>query len=167
MFIGITESRSRPVISLGSSPALLGLIVLVLFSAAPATIYAGELAPFSSDGCSLFPDGIGENSALWLSCCADHDLSYWRGGTRAERRVADDALEQCVAAKGYPKVAALMSVGVFVGGTPFLPTPFRWGYGWPYLRGYGALSSEEEAQVVRNLGLKSEQRAKQKDKPEI
>ena len=54
MFIGITESRSRPVISLGSSPALLGLIVLVLFSAAPATIYAGELAPFSSDGCSLF-----------------------------------------------------------------------------------------------------------------
>jgi hypothetical protein len=60
-----------------------------------------------------------------------------------------------------------MSVGVFVGGTPFLPTPFRWGYGWPYPRGYGALSSEEEAQVVRNLGLKSEQRAKQKDKPEI
>ena len=167
MFIVITGSRSRSVISLGISPAFLGLLVLALFSAGPATTYAAELTPFSSDGCSMFPDGSGENSALWLSCCADHDLSYWRGGTRAERRVADDALEQCVAAKGYPKVAALMSVGVFVGGTPFLPTPFRWGYGWPYLRGYGALSSEEEAQVVRNLGLKSEQRAKQKDKPEI
>ncbi|MBT3609684.1 MAG: hypothetical protein HN516_05015, partial [Gammaproteobacteria bacterium] len=107
----------------------------MLLSAAPATIYAAELAPFSSDGCSLFPEGSGENSDLWLSCCRAHDLSYWRGGTRAERRAADDALEQCVAAKGYPKVAALMSMGVFVGGTPFLPTPFRWGYGWPYPRG--------------------------------
>jgi len=87
-------------------------------------------------------------------------LSYWRGGTRAERRAADDALEQCVAAKGYPKVAALMSMGVFVGGTPFLPTPFRWGYGWPYPRGYGVLSTEEEAQVARNLGQKTQQKAK-------
>ena len=29
------------------------------------------------------------------------------------------ALKQCVAAKGYPKVAALMSMGVIVGGAPF------------------------------------------------
>jgi len=27
-----------------------------------------------------------------------------------------------------------MFVGVRVGGTPYLPISFRWGYGWPYLR---------------------------------
>jgi hypothetical protein len=55
-------------------------------------------------------------------------------------------------------------MGVFVGGTPFLPTPFRWGYGWPYFRGYGVLSTEEEALIAWNLGLKSEQKAKKKTK---
>ena len=115
MFIGKTDSRRRLTVSLSVSSALWGLVVFILLSAAPATIYAAELAPFSSDGCSLFPEGSGENSDLWLSCYRAHDLSYWRGGTRAERRAADDALEQCVAAKGYPKVAALMSMGVFVG----------------------------------------------------
>ena len=164
MFIGKTDSRRPLTISLSVSSALLGLVVFVLLSAAPATIYAAELAPFSTDGCSLFPEGSGENSDLWLSCCRAHDLSYWRGGTRAERKAADDALEQCVAAKGYPKVAALMSMGVFVGGTPFLPTPFRWGYGWPYPRGYGVLSTEEEAQVARNLGQKTQQKTQQKAK---
>lgn len=134
---------------------MLALLVFVLFSAAPATIYAGELTPFSSDGCSLFPDGSSENSNLWLSCCTDHDLSYWRGGTRAERKAADAALRQCVAAKGSPKLAALMSMGVLVGGTAFLPTPFRWGYGWPYPRGYGALSANEEAQVIQNSSQKA------------
>ena len=160
MFIGKTDSRRRLTVSLSVSSALLGLVVFILRSAASATIYAAELAPFSSDGCSLFPEGSGENSDLWLSCCRAHDLSYWRGGTRAERRAADDALEQCVAAKGYPKVVALMSMGVFVGGTPFLPTPFRWGYGWPYPRGYGVLSTEEAVQVARNLGQKTQQKAK-------
>jgi hypothetical protein len=76
MFIVITGSRSRSVISLGISPAFLGLLVLALFSAGPATTYAAELTPFSSDGCSMFPDVSGENSDLWLSCCKDHDLSY-------------------------------------------------------------------------------------------
>ena len=84
MFIGKTDSRRRLTVSLSVSSALLGLVVFMLLSAAPATIYAAELAPFSSDGCSLFPEGSGENSDLWLSCCRAHDLSYWRGGTRAE-----------------------------------------------------------------------------------
>ena len=36
-----------------------------------------------------------------------------------------------------------MLAGVRVGGSPFFPTTFRWGYGWEYPRFYGELSDEE------------------------
>jgi len=40
-----------------------------------------------------------------------------------------------------------MLAGVRVGGTPYLPTRFRWGYGWPWPRGYRALTDIERQQV--------------------
>lgn len=104
---------------------------------------AEGLAPFSSDGCSSFPNGNFEQKQLWLSCCEAHDYAYWKGGTYQERLNADEALRQCVAAVSEPEIAAIMLAGVRVGGTPFLPTKFRWGYGWPYRRGYKALVPEE------------------------
>jgi hypothetical protein len=121
-----------------------------------AAIYAGslmaaELAPFSTDGCSLFPDGTPGRSELWRKCCVAHDKAYWRGGTDEERKAADLALKKCVADLGEPQVGELMFNGVRVGGAPYLPTAFRWGYGWPYPRGYRALTKEEEAQVESML----------------
>ena len=44
-----------------------------------------------------------------------------------------------------------MLTGVRVGGTPYLPTTFRWGYGWPYLRGYKPVTSEEKKQIEQIL----------------
>ena len=41
------------------------------------------IKPFSSDGCTMFPDGD------WGGCCYDHDLLYWRGGTWRDRIKAD------------------------------------------------------------------------------
>ena len=81
---------------------------------------------FKSDGCSMFPDGY------WFECCVIHDLAYWMGGTSEERLKADEELKKCVAEKGHPKTARLMFLGVRVGGVWWLPTPFRWGFGWPY-----------------------------------
>lgn len=114
---------------------------------------ADELAPFTSDGCSVFPDGTLEQSQLWLSCCTAHDLAYWQGGTAKERLIADEALQQCVATVGEPEIAQLMLAGVRVGGTPYLPTSFRWGYGWPYPRGYKALTYKEKQQVLKLSAL--------------
>jgi len=34
---------------------------------------------------------------------------------------------------------------------PWLPTRFRWAYGWPYLRGYEAVSEEEAGQVEQKM----------------
>ena len=83
--------------------------------------------PFHSDGCSCFPD------LDYGDCCVDHDRIYWRGGSPDQRRAADEALRQCIAAKGRPVLARAMYWGVRIGGHGWLPTPWRWGFGhrWP------------------------------------
>jgi hypothetical protein len=126
------------------------LIALILLSWS-AGGFAAELAPFTSDGCSSFPNGTPQNQNLWLNCCIRHDFAYWKGGTEQQRLEADLALEQCVAKAGEPAIASLMLQGVRAGGTPSLPTPYRWGYGWPFGRGYQALTVEELAQVKMQL----------------
>jgi hypothetical protein len=37
-------------------------------------------------------------------------------------------LRQCVSGLGRPTIALLLFVGVLIGGTPYVPTSFRWGY---------------------------------------
>ena len=102
-----------------------------------------RLRPFTTDGCSLFPNGVPEHKTLWLACCEEHDRKYWAGGTKKERLDADLELRSCVAATGQPRVAALMLGGVRAGGTPYMPTWFRWGYGWTDFRGYRPLTDAE------------------------
>lgn len=114
-------------------------------------VHAAELKPFESDGCSAFPDGTPLQQQLWLHCCVAHDLAYWKGGTYTERLQVDRELQACVHGVGEPEIARLMLEGVRVGGTPWLPTRFRWGYGWPWPRGYRALSAEELDQVAARL----------------
>ena len=110
-------------------------------------VNAENIKPFTSDGCSSFPDGTFEHNQLWLSCCTAHDYAYWQGGTYQERRVADKELQQCVAKVGKPHIANLMLAGVRVGGSPYLPTSFRWGYGWSYPRWYKVLTDAEKKQI--------------------
>jgi len=110
---------------------------------------AQELSPFSSDGCSAFPDGTPADKTLWLSCCTAHDVAYWQGGNYSERLKADQNLRSCVADAGQPEIAQLMLAGVRVGGTPYLPTTFRWGYGWRYLQVSKPLTESDLLEVVR------------------
>lgn len=129
------------------------LIAICLVNA--GGVYADSLKPFTSDGCSAFPDGTLQQSELWLKCCTAHDYAYWKGGSYQERVSADKALNHCVSEVGEQEVALLMLAGVRVGGTPFLPTTFRWGYGWPYPRNYRALNENELEQVRRLSPLES------------
>jgi len=124
------------------------LLVSVVFSAFVGNAYSSELKPFTSDGCSSFPDGTFEHKLLWRNCCVVHDKAYWQGGTADQRKLADLELESCVAEVGEPNIAKLMLAGVRVGGSPHWPTQFRWGYGWDFPRGYGELLTEEKAMVA-------------------
>ena len=127
-------------------PLRLTVILFVVISMA-ACSDEDSLKPFTTDGCSAFPDGTLEHRELWLVCCTAHDLAYWQGGTSAERQQADQALHSCVARSGESEIAALMLAGVRAGGSPYFPTQFRWGYGWPYPRGYKALSDKEQERI--------------------
>ncbi|WP_057831042.1 hypothetical protein [Colwellia sp. TT2012] len=132
------------------------LLIIILLSLTSTSVYAeDEIKPFTSDGCSSFPDGTLKDKELWLSCCTAHDFSYWMGGTYQARVEADELLRQCVSNVGEPFIAELMLVGVRVGGTPYLPTKFRWGYGWPYPRGYKAINEKENKKIQIQLKLVS------------
>ena len=123
------------------------LLLCLLFVIASFAEASNNIKPFTTDGCSSFPDGTKEHSELWLSCCSRHDLAYWQGGIAQQRVAADQQLKQCVEQVGEPSIAAIMLAGVRVGGTPYLPTKFRWGYGWPYFRGYQAITPREQRQI--------------------
>lgn len=131
-----------------------GLLMSALALAVPLTLSACATAsqamqPFSTDGCSMFPDRSLVSKADWCSCCVAHDLAYWKGGTAEERLKADQELSRCVqAATGNQELAGLMFAGVRAGGGPYFFTPYRWGYGWPYGRAYKPLSTAEEAEAA-------------------
>ncbi len=83
-------------------------------------------ANFKSDGCTDFPNKD------YLDCCVQHDLAYFKGGSWTARWRADGQLRKCVAAKNgwwHKPVSLVMWSGVRIGGVPFLPTKFRWGFG--------------------------------------
>lgn len=128
------------------SITLAALLLLTSCSSEP------KLKSFTSDGCSLFPDRSIISEADWCSCCFEHDIAYWRGGTEAEREAADAALRDCVTEKtGDAAFGRLMYDGVRVGGSPYFLTWYRWGYGWPYNRKYQALTDAEAEQSERLL----------------
>jgi len=115
--------------------------------AVTASACSSTIKPFTSDGCSAFPDGTFKQRELWLSCCTAHDHAYWKGGTYSNRLDADEDLQMCVNKVGEPEIALLMLAGVRVGGSPLWPTSFRWGYGWSYPKWYGQLSENELKQI--------------------
>jgi hypothetical protein len=124
------------------------IVIYSLFLLVSVSAQAETIAPFTTDGCSIFPDGTYEQKELWLSCCTAHDYAYWQGGTYDERLIADEQLQQCVTKVGEPQIANLMLAGVRIGGSPYLPTSFRWGYGWSYPRFYRPLTAEEKRQIT-------------------
>ncbi len=106
-----------------------------------------RLKPFNTDGCSLFWDGTRKHKKAWRHCCVAHDYAYWKGGTRQERIDADHALRACMHRAGFRTLGSLMHIAVRIGGHPYWPTPYRWGYGWHYPRGYRSLSAQEYALI--------------------
>jgi hypothetical protein len=118
------------------------VLAIVVSACATPTV----LHPFSTDGCSVFPNHSLIGKADWCSCCLKHDLAYWRGGTDKERLDADRELKACVlGVTGNDALANSMYLGVRVGGGPYFFTPYRWGYGWSYGRLYTPLTSSEQA----------------------
>ncbi len=85
------------------------------------------------DGCSggmsmLWKKATGELPP-WEGCCDLHDNDYVSGGTKKQRLDSDIRLLACVATNGHPFWAMGIFIAVRLGGVPWLPTPWRWGFG--------------------------------------
>jgi hypothetical protein len=93
--------------------------------------------PFITDGCSRWLDREWD-----LDCCVTHDIAYWCGGTREQRRQADAAFGECVAANAGQPVGLSMRLGVRFGGQPLLPSSYRWGYGHAYRACYPSTKTQ-------------------------
>ena len=66
----------------------------------------------------------------WHQCCVVHDRAYYYGGAKKEKEVADEALKTCVSdIVGSEYLGLIMKDAVMVGGKPYFPTSYRWGYG--------------------------------------
>jgi len=91
---------------------------------------------FVTDGCSGFPDGSK------VACCVQHDIPYWCGGSRDQRRRADACLARCVASHGAPALGRFMGGGVRITAHPIVPANWRWGFGHPYPAGYDDATSQ-------------------------
>jgi hypothetical protein len=104
------------------------IAIFICFSSVPAQLSSDEILPSGklSDGCTLIPDGD------IRPCCLIHDQEYYRGGTRVERRDSDNKLYDCIREKKgfrHKLFAPFIWLGVRIGGLPFFPTSFRWGFG--------------------------------------
>lgn len=97
------------------------------------------LSAFKTDGCTMYPD------EPWLECCIRHDKNYWCGGSRPDRKESDRALKRCVAEMGFPWSGRVMYLGARLGGHPWLPLPWRWGYGWKWPSGHNGSGRDDEA----------------------
>ncbi len=71
-------------------------------------------------------------------------MAYWRGGDTDDRDTADKLFKNCIVKKTQNlPLAELMYNGVRLGGSPYFPTWYRWGYGWDLGRQYKGLTPEE------------------------
>ena len=113
------------------------LAVMLLLLSSCASNHGVRPAAFTADGCTGVPDGPRSDSARWTGACILHDYRYWRGGTWKDRLQADRELAANMAKAGNPVAARIYFIGIRLGGTPWLPTPWRWGYAWGWPRGYG------------------------------
>ncbi len=96
------------------------------------------ISPFSSDGCSCWPDSFFklkgftvERISLYPGCFW-HDVRYWLGkpGDDLARLKADAKLMIYVAEVHSVELAEAMFAGVRAGGIEELELPFSWGFGW-------------------------------------
>ena len=148
-FIAVKRERVNKIEDFAISSFIFIFTCIVFINSCSST---RTLNPFSSDGCSLFPDRSMINEEDWCECCVEHDKAYWQGGTEDERKLADKLFKECILSKTQDETLAnMMYIGVRFGGSPYFPTWYRWGYGWNYRRGYAPLTKEEKEIVQMML----------------
>ena len=103
-----------------------------------------HLIAYSSQGCATAPDRSVIESSDWCDCCREHDIAYWRGGTKQQRDHADVRLRKCINVKtNDDELANNMTESANRGEGAYFFAGYRWGYGWQRERNFQPLSEKE------------------------
>lgn len=120
-----------------------------------STVYGRNdvvLKPFLTDFCTSYAEGTRSQPDLWKHCCIEHDLYFWAGGSKADRKATDIRLRDCVAATGAETHARLIYTAVSIGGaSPIRFKTKQWGHAFENRERYQSLSLEETNLVIEAL----------------
>ena len=106
-----------------------------------------NIVPFDTDFCTMWREGTRQDPLKWSQCCVMHDLNYWAGGTKKDRKNADKDLKACVSKVHNNRMGRLMYTGVRAGRlSPIKVTGQGWAYAWKQVEDrskHKSLSKEE------------------------
>ncbi len=130
-------------------------MLLILLSISFATICLGAeekvlLRPFKTDGCTGWFDQSFKYD--WKKCCVIHDLYFWAGGEKSDRKNADKKLRQCVKEVSNGFHAGLIYFGVKTGSlSPFKIPSKKWGNAWDEKFNDEILTSSDISKIKESL----------------
>lgn len=128
------------------------LIAIIIVGAATWILWAwlfydeddATLQKVESYHCAHLPEKLAVDQ--WSDCCSELDRQYWRGGPFTAQREANQTFRSCIASV-YPEsyIPVMTYYGLYVFSSPFVPTSWRWAYGWDFGHGFrdGATFFEE------------------------
>ncbi len=114
------------------------------------------IKPFSTDYCTGYHEGTRQRPGIWKHCCLEHDLYFWAGGSREDRKEADLRLGKCVEATGEVEQARLMYAAVSLGAySPIRLRGKHFGNAWQNGRSsYTSLTAPEILLILQDIDIR-------------
>jgi hypothetical protein len=133
------------------------ILCTLMFFLLSSISFAQIERPFVTDSCTGYPEGTKKNPTLWEDCCKTHDLYFWAGGNKSQRKTVDKELRSCIKSKGGKFHATIMYLGVSIGGlSPIKFGGKQWGNAWGKKTRKTKLSEPELAELKHSLELESD-----------
>lgn len=122
------------------------LLSLSLFGANEKTV----IRSFKTDGCTGWFDQTSKYD--WKKCCVLHDLYFWAGGIKEDRKLADLRLKACVKKEANSFHATLIYFGVKSGSfSPIKIKSKKWGNAWEEIYQYSKLEKNDLFLLKKSL----------------
>ena len=104
------------------------------------------IQPFKTDLCTHYPNTTDGILRPYTKCCLMHDVEYYLGGTKKDRKNADKNLRDCFRTMGYNLRSRVVFSGVRIFGKHY------WGYAFKDLKpAYWELTPEQKKILLINL----------------
>lgn len=130
---------------------VLFILLSLILNSAQAEEIQKTLQDFETDGCTMFIDGPSSKPDLWAHCCFEHDLRYWFGGAKEDKKFSDIQLRECVRNVAGNFWANLMYAGVTAGNMSPVKFKYVWSWGWTPKRDKTKLTEEETHYIVERI----------------